>query len=254
MNHSDRAQDLYDRVTSDEFCTIHLGLPLPMDVFGPLTVAIGALWPDAQFVSSEEHVPKRPMTTTISVRRGTPAVDPASLGPAEDPEAGDGTSSVVTAMEGGGIGVITGGDAVKAMGAGLMAFLDEHPDAINYVEQHLIWPGGALADQHLLVIIMRKDGKTPHELRQEAERERDRALRRVEHLERTVLELEGHLEADEPVGLKEIAERLGVKRGTVDAWGPGQRDTLPEPTWTIGGRPAWRWSVIEAWAREQGKL
>lgn len=56
----------------------------------------------------------------------------------------------------------------------------------------------------------------------------------------------------EPVGLAEIAERLGIKRDTADHW--RTRGLLPEPSWTVGGRPCWPWSVIEAWARETGRL
>ncbi len=50
----------------------------------------------------------------------------------------------------------------------------------------------------------------------------------------------------DPVGAVEIAERLGVKRRTVDAW--RQRDLgFPEPRWTVGGRPAWNYDDVAAW-------
>jgi hypothetical protein len=56
----------------------------------------------------------------------------------------------------------------------------------------------------------------------------------------------------EPVGSVEIAERLGVKRNTVDHW--RLRATgFPEPRWTVGGRPAWDWEDIATWARETGR-
>lgn len=51
----------------------------------------------------------------------------------------------------------------------------------------------------------------------------------------------------EPVGAVEIAERLGVRRQTVDNW--RQRGRFPDPEWTVGGRPAWRWSTIDNWHR-----
>ena len=54
------------------------------------------------------------------------------------------------------------------------------------------------------------------------------------------------------VGLAEIAERLGVQRRTVDRW--RGRGVLPDPTWIVGGRPAWDWPIIEAWARRTGRL
>jgi len=55
-----------------------------------------------------------------------------------------------------------------------------------------------------------------------------------------------------PVGATEIAERLDVKRTTVQQW--TQRGLLPEPRWVVGGRPAWAWADVEQWARETGRL
>lgn len=59
------------------------------------------------------------------------------------------------------------------------------------------------------------------------------------------------VEAD-PVGILEIAQALEVKRATVDQW--IQRGLLPAPQWKVGGRPAWHWPIIEAWAKETGRL
>lgn len=56
----------------------------------------------------------------------------------------------------------------------------------------------------------------------------------------------------DPVGIPEIAQRLGVKRPTVDVW--RTRGLLPEPRWTVGGRPAWEWADVEAWAKGSGRL
>lgn len=55
-----------------------------------------------------------------------------------------------------------------------------------------------------------------------------------------------------PVGIPEIAEKLGVKRATVDQW--IQRGLLPPPDWTVGGRPAWNWPTVRGWAVETGRL
>ena len=55
----------------------------------------------------------------------------------------------------------------------------------------------------------------------------------------------------DPVGLAEIAERLGVARVTVDQW--RQRGVLPEPRWTVGGRPAWNWPDVVMWAQTTGR-
>jgi hypothetical protein len=56
----------------------------------------------------------------------------------------------------------------------------------------------------------------------------------------------------DPVGLAEIADRLGVKRQTAAVW--RTRKVLPEPSWTVSGAPAWNWPDIEAWARSTGRL
>lgn len=57
---------------------------------------------------------------------------------------------------------------------------------------------------------------------------------------------------DEFVGLKDIATRLGVQAKTPQKW--QARGLLPEPTTVVGGRPIWRWGVIEAWASKTGRL
>lgn len=55
----------------------------------------------------------------------------------------------------------------------------------------------------------------------------------------------------EPVGLSEIADRLGVPRQTAKTW--HQRKVLPaQGPGTVSGAPWWDWAGIEAWARERG--
>jgi len=56
----------------------------------------------------------------------------------------------------------------------------------------------------------------------------------------------------DPVGLAEIAERLGVQRQTAKDW--KQRGLLPPPQWTVSRAPAWDWPDIEKWARRTGRL
>lgn len=51
----------------------------------------------------------------------------------------------------------------------------------------------------------------------------------------------------EPVGIVEIAERLGYPRPTIDQW--RARGIFPEPKGLVGGRPAWDWPDIQAWAQ-----
>jgi len=56
----------------------------------------------------------------------------------------------------------------------------------------------------------------------------------------------------EPVGPNEIAERLGVVKGTALAW--CQREVLPPPRWRVSGVPLWNWADVAAWAVETGRL
>lgn len=56
---------------------------------------------------------------------------------------------------------------------------------------------------------------------------------------------------EERVGLREIAERLGVRRDTVDHW--RARRVLPEAGDVQGRRPRWRWQVIAEWAIATGR-
>ena len=62
---------------------------------------------------------------------------------------------------------------------------------------------------------------------------------------------EGHKGCD-PVGSSDIAARLDVQVATVKMW--RHRGLLPEPEWTVSGRPCWNWSSIQAWASSTGRL
>ena len=56
----------------------------------------------------------------------------------------------------------------------------------------------------------------------------------------------------EPVGIREIAERLDVQPLTPYQW--HYRGLLPEPRWTVNGSPAWNWPDVQAWAKKTGRL
>lgn len=56
----------------------------------------------------------------------------------------------------------------------------------------------------------------------------------------------------EPVGLAEIAERLGVKQQTAQMW--RHRNLLPPPRWQVSRQPAWDWQDIQRWAKTTGRL
>lgn len=56
----------------------------------------------------------------------------------------------------------------------------------------------------------------------------------------------------EPVGVADIADRLGRKRQTVALW--KLNDLLPPPRWFVSGHPAWDWPQIRKWAKATGRL
>lgn len=55
----------------------------------------------------------------------------------------------------------------------------------------------------------------------------------------------------EPVGLCDIADRLGVARQTTKQW--HLRKLLPPQRWTVSGRPVWEWADIQAWTKRTGR-
>ena len=56
----------------------------------------------------------------------------------------------------------------------------------------------------------------------------------------------------DPVGEREIADRLDVQPSTVHQW--QARKLLPPSRWVVSGSPAWDWSDIEEWAIRSGRL
>jgi hypothetical protein len=62
----------------------------------------------------------------------------------------------------------------------------------------------------------------------------------------------------EPVGVYEIAERLGVRQQTVAQWVyRSRRDRMtppmPQPRWLVSKLPAWDWPEVAAWAKATGR-
>lgn len=55
----------------------------------------------------------------------------------------------------------------------------------------------------------------------------------------------------DPVGMVEIAERLGVPQATVATW--RHRGLLPAAEAIVGGRPCWAWATVQSWAEANGR-
>ena len=55
------------------------------------------------------------------------------------------------------------------------------------------------------------------------------------------------------VGTREIADRAGVKRGTVAQWRK-RHDSFPKPDWVLATGPVWEWVWVELWLTKTGRL
>jgi hypothetical protein len=64
--------------------------------------------------------------------------------------------------------------------------------------------------------------------------------------------LSGLRQHETVVGVVEIAHRLQVPCTTVDQW--RHRGHLPGASWVVGGRPAWNWAVVDAWAKRTHRV
>ena len=60
------------------------------------------------------------------------------------------------------------------------------------------------------------------------------------------------MDADDIVGIKEMAERLGRRPQTAALW--RHRGLLPPEEGTVSGAPAWRWETIARWAASTGRV
>lgn len=56
----------------------------------------------------------------------------------------------------------------------------------------------------------------------------------------------------DPVGVGEIADRIGRPRDTVDEWIRRHAD-FPAPRWTVSGRRAWAWPDVRWWLVATGR-
>jgi hypothetical protein len=112
----------------------------------------------------------------------------------------------------------------------------------------------------------------PNELRRELNRRRRRSIvkgagadcrlptvigRYIVDLQKTVgrrfpVVKRASSEGCRPVGAKEVATLLKVKRTTVQQW--QFRQVLPERDFTVNGLPAWKEETIMLWARQTGRL
>jgi transposase len=57
----------------------------------------------------------------------------------------------------------------------------------------------------------------------------------------------------DPVGLTEIAARLGVPYGTVKKWRQRYSESWPKSQGTVGGIDWYEWEEVMEWCRKTGR-
>lgn len=144
---------------------VAIRLPLPMSVTGTLMNLIGAAWPDAMLVDNQEgfltggkhmvlRIPEAPAANVSEEQLAAAKVEPGEddvnvheLGPQ-------------------GISVTRPEQLSEIMLEIMRAGFEEHPDAVNYLENSVLDPK---AGKEYVLIFARSKGQTPHELRMAAE-------------------------------------------------------------------------------------
>lgn len=139
--------------------TIRIGLPLDMALCGQLLEVLGAGWPDAMIrtdTGDTDH-----MVVDLGVSAGT-------LPEPQPPLDSDG---LAVGSFGDTVGIHAPEWITRTFITMFEQLIDEHPSAENYVELNAFEPGDT---RKWSVIVCRPEGRTPHQLRSDAEAQRDR--------------------------------------------------------------------------------
>lgn len=148
---------------------IAIQLPLPMSVSATLMKLVGAAWPAAELVDSKGGLfgSDRHMVLRIP---DAPARD-VSAEEVADVVVAPGPDDVDLLELGPGNIAVRRPEQLSAMMLEIMqAGFEEHPDAVNYLENHVQDPK---TGKEYVLIFARSAGQTPHELRMAAEARAD---------------------------------------------------------------------------------
>lgn len=155
----------------NESVKIDIALPLPMPVVGTLMKLIGVAYPTAEIANSHS---------------GLRFLVPANAQPEEIPEdftpepSGDNDVNV-TQFGPDGISVNTPTELAAICLHVMKKTFEEFPDAKNYLETQCFDRG---TGKSYILTFKRNEGKTPHEMRQLAEKERDEARAELEQVQK----------------------------------------------------------------------
>lgn len=144
---------------------IRVALPLPLDIAGHLMNAVGALWSDATVDTTVGNalVFQIPDTNRFLEREEQPVINPAEPIPFNTPE------PVMHGWSENGV-LVSQPELTETLLAICQAMFEATP-AENYLEMTVKEPFNTLTGERdeWKVILVKPNGKTPHELRLEAE-------------------------------------------------------------------------------------
>lgn len=167
---------------------IAIQLPLPMSVTGTLMNLIGAAWPDAVVADNREGLLTGGKHMVLRIPDAAPAAVSAEAIAAAKVEPGE---DDVDLLELGPQGIsLRRPDELTAMMLQIMrAGFQEHPDAVNYLENKVYDP---TTREEYVLIFARSEGQTPHELRMAAEAKLETARADVHReIMQSLLDLKG---------------------------------------------------------------
>lgn len=152
-------------MTRVEMQPVRLELPLPADMVASIIAACAAMWPDTTIATGGAQWRADMLTLLVPARRPKVSGRRTLAGCRVD---GVGEVGELTELSDRRTSVLLPEEARDALAEVALAFITG-VDAINYVEQTLTLPVPHNGHTRLVFTVQWADGKTPHELRCEAE-------------------------------------------------------------------------------------
>ncbi|MFE2994110.1 hypothetical protein ACFXG4_03750 [Nocardia sp. NPDC059246] len=171
---------------TDDYVTVDIGLPLPMDVFATLFKVIDIAYPGAVVDNNAGHVGygREVMRMRIpDAARYKNATSRKKIQAAKVHLESEREGLLTSVRDG--ISVSTPEEIKYQVGLLATRMFADNPSAVNYLEMEM-HVGDPDTGERFVLTVQRKSGKSPHQLREEAEAEVARLRERVEELENTV--------------------------------------------------------------------
>ncbi|MFE3052344.1 hypothetical protein [Nocardia sp. NPDC059239] len=169
---------------TDDYVTVDIGLPLPMDVFATLFKVIDIAYPGAVVETNAGPAGYGPEVMRIRIPEAARYKNVRARKKIEAAKAHLETEreGMLTSLRDG-ISVATPEEIKQEVGLLATRMFADNPSAKNYLEMEM-WVRDPDTGERFVLNVRRASGKTPHQLREEAEAEVARLRERVEDLEK----------------------------------------------------------------------